>query len=141
MPIVPDAEIASLPEMLTYVEWHGMRNEHAACVSLLERAIREAGARPFVNTNQVTAGAIAAIQLGQEQKALPWLVSSAELARVQLDQPPSVQRTLSKHWFKQVLLDPRLAPVRDEAALAELPAGRRAAWESFWKKVRDVVAK
>jgi serine/threonine-protein kinase len=75
------------------------------------------------------------------QQALAWLRADLALHTRQLEsgQPGThteVQRVL-RHWRK----DTDLAGIRDEAALAKLPADERAAWEKLWADVAALLKK
>jgi hypothetical protein len=46
-----------------------------------------------------------------------------------------VARSALRRW----LIQPDLAPLRDEEALADLPEGERETWRAFWRNVRAAI--
>jgi serine/threonine protein kinase/Tfp pilus assembly protein PilF len=73
-------------------------------------------------------------------QALTWLRPDLDLLQKNLEKNP-------KRWAAHVLkelqrwqADPRLASVREDAALAQLPAEEREAWRRLWADARSTIA-
>jgi tetratricopeptide (TPR) repeat protein len=108
------------PEML---ETARCRYQAACC------AVQQAG-------RQAPAGAVVpdAERVQLRKQAREWLVDEIERWRRQMHDHAEVRRDV-----KAAQRDPLLAGVRDEAALATLPAREAAAWREFWAKVATML--
>jgi serine/threonine-protein kinase len=72
------------------------------------------------------------------QQALAWLKADLAGWRVRLKKGgPKTGKTLMD-WLGKWQREPDLAGVRDEAALAKLPAVERSAWQALWAEVAQV---
>jgi serine/threonine-protein kinase len=69
------------------------------------------------------------------QQALDWL--RADLAAWAKARDRALQQRTLQHWQH----DPDLASVRDQEALAKLPATERQAWTTFWSDVANLLQK
>jgi eukaryotic-like serine/threonine-protein kinase len=73
------------------------------------------------------------------QQALDWLRADLAAWAKVVDEGPGEPRTTAQrrlhHWQK----DPDLASLRDEGALAKLPADERAAWGKLWAAVDELL--
>jgi tetratricopeptide (TPR) repeat protein len=72
------------------------------------------------------------------QQALTWLRADLTLLTQRLTTSVDPARA-ARHTLENWLKEEALAPVREESALATLPADERAAWEAFWAEVRGKV--
>jgi hypothetical protein len=68
------------------------------------------------------------------KQGLDWLRADLEMFRNQLKEEPHAQELIQKS-LEFRLTSPDLAPVREAAGLAKLPADERAAWQRYWVDV------
>jgi serine/threonine-protein kinase len=108
---------------------------NAACAATLAAASAKSSSRPQETSGQAEKRLTDADRAKLRNQARTWLEAelktwSGLLESAEPEQRQAIAETL-KHWQ----IDTDLATVRDEAALAKLPADERDAWKSLWAKV------
>ena len=98
---------------------------HAACLVVL------------VGCGQGTDGATADDKQRSRwrQQALDWLRAALNLRTKEIDDAKPDHRAAKAEWLRVWQQDPDLAGVRDQDALAKLPADEQDAWRQFWADV------
>jgi tetratricopeptide (TPR) repeat protein len=74
----------------------------------------------------------------QAAQAMKWL--RADLAQLTIDSHTPQRHPQIRQWLTRCKQDPDLAPIRDPAALAAMPADDRQAWQAFWREVDALLA-